>query len=145
VLVEVEKGQAKVEFCPLSVRAFKTIKVNLTQAENPQAQLIHTLEKSSIKDAVVRLIYQIRSEQLDRIDSQHLHERLELAHSYTIQPELVSPVSRTRLPELGKGQEIDPLSALQAYLDNREDLQELVPQMLEAAQELLSAGNFLDS
>ncbi|MDJ1179584.1 exonuclease subunit SbcD [Roseofilum sp. BLCC_M91] len=145
VLVEVEKGQANVEFCPLSVRGFKTIKVDITQAENPQEKLIQTLEKSSIQDAVVRLIYQIRSEQLDSIDSQQLYERLEVAHSYTIQPELVSQLSRTRLPELGQGKEVDPLSALQAYLDNREDLQELAPQMLEAAQELLSSGNILES
>ncbi|HBQ99043.1 MAG TPA: hypothetical protein DD761_11080, partial [Cyanobacteria bacterium UBA11691] len=145
MLVEVDKGQANLEFLPLSVRSFKTIKVDLSQVEDPQEQLIHTLERSSLQDAVVRLIYQIRSEQLDLIDSQQLHERLEVTHSYTIQPELVSQLSRTRLPELGQGKEVDPLSALQAYLDNREDLQELAPQMLEAAQELLISSNIVDS
>ena len=68
-----------------------------------------------------------------------------MTHRYTIQPELVSQLSRTRLPELGQGKEVDPLSALQAYLDNREDLQELAPQMLDAAQELLISSNIVDS
>ena len=58
VLLELEKGAVKWEFCSLPVRNFYTIKVNVSEAENPQAELLKSISKTQIKDAVVRLIYQ---------------------------------------------------------------------------------------
>ena len=42
------------------------------------------------------------------------------------------------LPELGVDSARSPMSVLQAYLDNREDLNALAPDILEAAQGLLN-------
>jgi exonuclease SbcD len=47
-------------------------------------------------------------------------------------------MSRPRLPELGQRDRVDPLSALQTYLDNRADLADLAPAMVAAAQTLLT-------
>ncbi|NES69019.1 MAG: exonuclease SbcCD subunit D [Okeania sp. SIO2D1] len=140
VLLELEKGAVKWEFCSLPVRNFYTIKVNVSEAENPQAELLKAISKTYIKDAVVRLIYQLRSEQLDLIDNGVLHQALSEAHTYTIQPELVSQLARPRLPELAKGNSIDPLKALKTYLESREDIQDIQEEMLEAAAKLLSDG-----
>ncbi|NET41080.1 exonuclease SbcCD subunit D [Okeania sp. SIO2B3] len=140
VLLELEKGAVKWEFCSLPVRNFYTIKVNVSEAENPQAELLKAISKTHIKDAVVRLIYQLRSEQLDLIDNGVLHQALSEAHTYTIQPELVSQLARPRLPELAKGNSIDPLKALKTYLESREDIQDIQEEMLEAAAKLLSDG-----
>lgn len=137
VLVELEKGKAKWEFCALPVRNFKTIKVNVSEAENPQAELLKAISKYHIENAVVRLIYQLRSEQLDLIDNGVLHQALSKAHTYTIQPELVSQLARPRLPELSTGNSIDPLQALKTYLESREDIQDIQEEMLEAADKLL--------
>ena len=138
VLVEVERGQTQLEFCPLPVRAFRTIKVDLSQAEDPQAVLMQVLQPNKIQDAVVRLIYQLRSDQLDQIDSAPVHAALSQAHSYTIHPELVSQLARPRLPQLGAGSSIDPIAALRTYLESREDLKEIHSELLQAAQHLLS-------
>ncbi|NEN90752.1 MAG: exonuclease SbcCD subunit D [Okeania sp. SIO3H1] len=140
VLLELEKGTVKWEFYSLPVRNFYTIKVNVSEAENPQAELLKTISKTQIKDAVVRLIYQLRSEQLDLIENGVLHQALSEAHTYTIQPELVSQLARPRLPELAKGNSIDPLKALKTYLESREDIQDIQEEMLEAAAKLLSDG-----
>ncbi|NEQ78171.1 MAG: exonuclease SbcCD subunit D [Okeania sp. SIO2C9] len=140
VLLELEKGAVKWKFCSLPVRNFYTIKVNVSEAENPQAELLKAISKTQIKDAVVRLIYQLRSEQLDLIDNGVLHQALSEAHTYTIQPELVSQLARPRLPELAKGNSIDPLKALKTYLESREDIQDIQEEMLEAAAKLLSDG-----
>lgn len=137
VLVELERGSANWEFCKLPARPFKTIKSDVTEAENPQAELIKAIEKQEITDAAVRLIYQLRSEQLEAIDNGELHQALSAAHSYTIQPELVSQLARPRLPELEQGNTLDPLEALKTYLDNREDLRDIQQEMIEAAQVLL--------
>ena len=137
VLVNLERGRADWEFCTLPVRVFQTIKVKVSESENPQSELVKAIGKTEIQDAVVRLIYQLRSEQLDLIDNAELHALLGEAHSYTIQPELVSQLARPRLPELNANNSIDPLDALKTYLASREDLKDLAESMLEAAQGLL--------
>ncbi|MEB3831779.1 exonuclease subunit SbcD [Phormidium sp. CCY1219] len=138
VRVELEKGRAEWEFCPLSVRKFRTIKVDLSEADDPQSNLEAAIAKHQIQDAVVRVIYQLRPNQIDAIDNAALQAHLSDAHSYTIQAELVSQLARPRVPELGVGMQIDPLSALKTYLDNREDLQDIQGDMLAAAEGLLS-------
>lgn len=139
VMIELERGRAQWEFCPLPVRKFCTIDVDLSSADSPQAALLKAIEKKDIQDAVVRVIYKLRSEQLDLIDTTLLHRALSNAHTYTIQPELVSQLARPRLPELTASSSIDPMEALKTYLDNREDLKDIAAPMLEAAHKLLAA------
>ncbi|HIK52187.1 MAG TPA: exonuclease subunit SbcD [Oscillatoriales cyanobacterium M59_W2019_021] len=141
VMVEVERGRATWEFCPLAVRSFQTLSIDVSDAEDPQAVLIATLAKKPIADAVVRLSYKIRPDRLDAIDLNGLREALSPAHSYTIQPELVSQLAKPRIPSLGIGRSIDPLEALKTYLENREDLKEIEADLLAAARELLTVDN----
>ncbi|WP_071588471.1 exonuclease subunit SbcD [Chlorogloeopsis fritschii PCC 9212] len=140
VMVELERGNVKWEFCPLPVRSFCTIEVDVSKAEDPQAAIAKAIAKHNIEEAVVRLIYKLRSEQLDLIDNAALHKALSLAHNYTIQPELVSQLARPRVPELSASNSIDPIEALKTYLNNREDLKEIAASMLEAAHKLLAVN-----
>ncbi|MDB9413472.1 exonuclease subunit SbcD [Microcystis aeruginosa] len=138
VLIEVAKGEVKWEFCPLPVRPFRSIEVDVSQAANPQKELLKALKKHDIQEAVIRLVYKIRSEQLELINTNQLDEALKTAHSYSIRAELISQLTRPRLPELGVGNQLDPMEALKAYIDNKEDLRDIVDDMLEAAQLLLN-------
>ena len=138
VMLELERGRAEWEFCPLTVRTFQTIEVDVSKTDDPQAVLMKAIAKYDIEDAVVRLIYKLRSEQMDLIDSSSLHTALNLAHTYTIQAELVSQLARPRIPELSASSSIDPMEALKTYLNNREDLKDIAASMLDAAQKLLT-------
>jgi exonuclease SbcD len=138
VMIELERGRAEWEFCPLTVRTFRTIEVDVSKADEPQAVLMKAIAKYNIEDAVVRLIYKLRSEQMDLIDSSSLHTALSPAHTYTIQAELVSQLARPRIPELTASSSIDPMEALKTYLNNREDLKDIATSMLDAAQKLLA-------
>ena len=138
VLIEMEKGKVHWQFFPLSVRPFQTIAVDVSKLEDPQAAILQAIAKQETQEAVVRLIYKVRSEQLDLIDTASLHQALRDAHNYTIRPELVSQLARPRLPELGVGSSLDPLEALSTYLSSREDLKDIAPNMLETAQYLLN-------
>ncbi|NEU79078.1 exonuclease SbcCD subunit D [Nostoc sp. UIC 10630] len=138
VMLELERGRAEWEFCPLTVRTFRTIEVDISKADEPQAVLMKAIAKYDIQDAVVRLIYKLRSEQMDLIDSSSLHTALSPAHTYTIQAELVSQLARPRIPELSASSSIDPMEALKTYLNNREDLKDIATSMLDAAQKLLA-------
>lgn len=138
VLVEVDRGHTELEFCPLSVRPFGTIRVDVSKAEDPQAELLRAIDPDAIQDTVARLIYQVRSEQLDQIDNNVIHQALSSAHTYSIHAELVSQLARPRLPEMGTGSSIDPMEALKTYITNQPHLSEIAIDMMAAAQALLS-------
>lgn len=139
VFIQLERGKADWQFCPLPVRTFRTIEVDVSESADPQAALVKKIEKNNIQDAVVRLIYKLRSEQMDLIDTAGLHRYLSEAHSYTIQAELISQLARPRLPELGSSATLDPMEALRTYLANREDLKDIASLMMDEAEKLLAA------
>lgn len=141
VLIEVEKCHVNWTFNTLDVRSFCTIEIDVSNREDPEAFILNIIAKKEIQDAVVRLIYKIRSEQLDLVNTSTLQKALSSAHSYTIRPELVSQLARPRLPELGVGNSLDPIEALKTYLNNREDLKDIEFDLLEAAQNLLEGDN----
>jgi len=138
ILLELAKGKAEWEFCPLPVRAFRTIEVDVSEEEEPEKAILAAIQKKNIDGAVVRLIYKIRSEQLDLVNDTSLNAALAQAHTYTIRPQLISQLARPRLPKLGVGESLDPLKALKTYLENREDLRDIAPDMLVAAERLIS-------
>ncbi|MDW8462077.1 MAG: exonuclease SbcCD subunit D [Geminocystis sp.] len=138
VLVHIQgKNQVHWEFRPLPARPFVTIELDLTTSNSPQQTLLSAIAKKNIRDAVVRVIYRIRPEQMDSIDTKALHLALSAAHCYTIKAESVSLLDRTRLPELGTGNTLTPLEALSLYLENRKDLQDFKEDILAAAKQLL--------
>ena len=138
VLVEVTRGQARAEFCPLPVRPFKTLPVDLTTTEQPQATLLAAIAAADLAGAVVRCVYQIRADQVDQVDQTALSNALELAHSYSLQAQVRDPARVSCLPELGSDHPMDPLDALQAYLAHKPDLAPLVPALVNAATALLT-------
>ena len=138
ILLEVAPGKVNWEFCPLPARPFLTIEVDVSQQEEPLEAVLQAIAKQEIEEKVVRLIYKLRSEQLDLINTSAIDRALQTAHSYSIRPELISQLARPRLPELGVGNTLDPLEALKTYLNNREDLADIKQDLLEAAQSLLN-------
>ncbi len=138
VMVHLEKGKVEWEFVPLPVRKFLTLKVDVSEEAEPEAAILKKIKKAKIEDAVVRLIYKLRSEQIELVNLKVLREALADAHQMAIQPELVSQLARPRLPELGAGQSVDPLNALDAYLNNREDLRDIAEEMQMKAEELFA-------
>lgn len=134
--------QVEWEFCPLPVRPFITVKVDASKAEDPQALIVKAIDKAQLANAVVRLIYQITPQQTELISNPQLHELLKVAHSYTIQAELISQLNQPRLPELGATAS-SPIDALTTYLDNRPDLENISAAMMAAAQDLLTKDAIL--
>ncbi|MEL6382876.1 MAG: exonuclease subunit SbcD [Cyanobacteria bacterium J06626_18] len=142
VWATVDRGHTHIEFCPLPVRSFITVTIDLTTSDSPQADLLAALAQHTIQDAVVRVMYTLYPTQVDTLDNAALYEALTAAHTYTIHPQIVTQKSRSRLPELAAGNSLDPLEALQTYLANREDLADLANDLMAAAQALLTETPF---
>ena len=138
IFLEVEPGKVDWEFCPLPARPFITIEIDVSEQEDPLEAVLKAIAKQEIENKVVRLIYKLRSQQLDLINTNAIDRALQTSHSHSIRPELVSQLARPRLPELGVGNTLNPIEALTTYLNNREDLQDIRQDLLEAAEVLLS-------
>ena len=138
IFLEVEPGKVDWEFCPLPARPFITIEIDVSSQEDPLEAVLNAIAQQEIEDKVVRLIYKLRSQQLDLINTNAIDRALQTSHSHSIRPELVSQLARPRLPELGVGNTLNPIEALTTYLNNREDLQDIRQDLLEAAEVLLS-------
>ncbi len=139
VIVELEKGAARVAFCPLPVRPFCTIELDLSQERDPQGALLAALVPSRIQGAVVRLLYRVYPAQLEQLDECAVHAALSPAHHYTIQADVIRDQPRSRLPNLDLSTQLDPIATLQTYLRDRQDLQDIAAEMLAAAQTLLTS------
>jgi DNA repair protein SbcD/Mre11 len=150
IVIEIEPTAGKApkkfatnwEFCPLPVRTFRTIKLDVSKSETPQEDILAAIAKVDITDVVVRLIYQLSPDRVELVNTARLHEALSPAHHYTIQAELISQLSKPRLPELGCSVG-DPMFALSTYLENRPDLKDIATAMIAAAEELMSGDDRL--
>lgn len=137
VLINLHKGQVDWEFIPLPTRNFLTIKIDVSDSEEPEADILTEIAKYFVDNVVVRLIYKIRPEQTEQINQRILRKALKAAHQVSLQTELVSQLSRPRLPELGLGPSLDPMKALKTYLNNRNDLTDISAAMCETAEQIL--------
>ena len=138
IWLELESNKVEWEFCPLPARPFITIELDVSESEDPLEAVLNAIAEREITDKVVRLIYKLRSAQLDLINTTAIDRALQSAHSHSIRPELVSQLARPRLPELGVGNTLNPMEALTTYLNNREDLKDIKKELLEAAEGLLN-------
>jgi exonuclease SbcD len=145
VLADVKRGTTTLEFCPLPARPFHTIRIDLSKDDDPHRALLNAIESAPIDDAVVRLIYHIRPDQLDTVRFADVQQVLGRSHMYTVHPELVSQLARPRLPELGLGQDLSPIEALKSYLEHQSGLQDLSTDLLAAAEALLADDDWLAS
>ncbi|URR36537.1 exonuclease subunit SbcD [Thermosynechococcus sp. HN-54] len=137
VLVNLAKGKTEFQFCPLPTRPFRTIRIDLTAVEtDPQAALLGAIASREITGAVVRVMYQLRPDQIPLINLHELQKALESAHSVSLLPQLVNSQPIARLPEVALEQCLDPRHALQLYLDHHPDLEPLRQDLLAALQTL---------
>jgi exonuclease SbcD len=105
---------------------------------DPQTEIMKAVRAKNISGAIVRLIYQIKPEQLSLISESEIQQELTIAHSYSITPEVITdqhPRGISALDPLIMG---DPVSALESYLATRPDWEKFRSDLLILAQELMA-------
>jgi exonuclease SbcD len=137
VWAQVEKGQTTYEFIPVPARRFVTLRLDTRHGD-----LLHLLDQElaqrEIKDAVVRLVITISSEQRDLIDERLLRQRLQEAYLVAgMSIEEVKAPSRAR--DTGLTEALGPLQALERYLLSHPEYAERQQALLDRAQGLLQA------
>ncbi|MBI2858265.1 MAG: exonuclease SbcCD subunit D [Chloroflexi bacterium] len=147
-LVEIEpdgqstRKQVSFQFHPVPGRPFLTIEVNVEAGDlDPTATVLKAIGEQCdrVKDAIVRLIIEMPSEIEGHLADGEIRNALKEAHYVTIAKD-VKRESRLRLGRSGQGgiEEITPLEALKAYLDNKNAAAERAALLLKYGQELIS-------
>jgi exonuclease SbcD len=140
--IELEAGQkARWQFCPLPARPFCTIRVDARSSDQPQALILAEIKQKLISDSIARLIYQVHASQLSQINDHALHRAMTIAHSYRIHPEIVSDQSQIRVSELSPSTMLDPIHALEQYLNLHDELKNYRVDLIHLAQELVGMPN----
>jgi exonuclease SbcD len=136
-VVDVARGRVAMKRVPITVRHFKTIRTDLTQAEDPTAALVEAVGREDLRQAVVRLAYTIQAERANAVDEGRVRAALAEAFDVVWRPDLVQGEARTRHPGLTEAIADKPLDALAKYLELKPELADRADFLMAKAAELL--------
>jgi exonuclease SbcD len=119
VMVQLERGQAKWEFIPVEARRFLTIRLDVTQSDEPMTDILDELEQHRVDEAVVRVIIKATEAQEILLDDKPIRQALRPA-SYIAS--IARNIDRVQYRRLGgiSAEELTPRQALELYLEARD-------------------------
>jgi len=136
--VELARGETEWRFVEVAARRFVTIRADLRQAEDPLTALRGEVGAHDVRDAVVRVILQLRSDQEQALRDNDVRALLaEAAFIGGISRE-VEREARVRLGSLSP-EELTPHELLEHYLEARETPPGQKEDLLRRAGEIFSA------
>jgi exonuclease SbcD len=136
--VTLDRGRTTHVRVPIEVRPFKTVRADLMDSEDPTADLVKAIQRTGVKDAVVRLAYTLQAERANMIDERQVSEALDGAFDAVWRPELIPGTTRGRHPELNEALSGSPMAALEKYLALKPELGERAELLLAGARELMA-------
>lgn len=133
VMVQLERGRADWEFIPVEARPFVTIRLDVTQAEDPMLDILDELEQHPVDGAVVRVIIKATEAQEVVLDDKLIRQALRNA-SYIAS--IVRDIDRVQQRRLGgvSAEELTPQQALEFYLDMKETPEDRKAELLRYAE-----------
>lgn len=133
-LVSLKKGAGSYHLLPTPARRFVKIEIDVRTQDFPTETILQKITGCDLRDAVVRVVYTIREEQKDLVDTQRIHAALEPAF-------LVAGVSqkteeiRTQRPRISDDLSLN--DALAKYLEFTPELHALKTDLLDYAERLI--------
>lgn len=130
------KRQVSYMFQPINGRRFITISVNIeSQDAEPTATIIEEISRYDIIDAITRLQISLPQENEGQILDSDIRNALKDSYYYTIAKD-IKRQSRLRLGD-HSAEEITPLAALKAYLEDKKFSKSYSKTLLKYAEELI--------
>jgi exonuclease SbcD len=118
VMAQVSRGQTTWEFIPVDARRFVTIRINITDSDDPMTDILDELFQHRVEGAIVRVIIKASEPQEMLIDDKAIRQALRGA-SYIAS--IVRDIDRLQHRRLAgiSAEELTPQEALELYLDSR--------------------------
>ena len=126
-------GRANWEFIPVDARRFVTLRLDVTQADDPMTDILDELEQHRVQEAVVRVIIKATEAQEMLLDDKPIRQALREA-SYIAS--IVRDIDRVQYRRLGSvaAEELTPQEALELYLDSKDTPEERRAELLRYAE-----------
>ncbi len=133
VMAQIERGQADWEFIPVDARRFVTLRLDVTQSDDPMTDILDELEQHRVQEAVVRVIIKATEAQEMLLDDKSIRQALREA-SYIAS--IVRDIDRVQHRRLGSvaAEELTPQEALELYLDSKDTPEERRAELLRYAE-----------
>ncbi len=133
VMVQLERGHAEWEFIPVDARRFLTIRLDITQSDDPMLDILDELEQHRVEGAIVRVIIKATEAQEMLLDDKPIRQALRGA-SYVAS--IVRDIERQQRLRLGgiAAEELTPQEALELYLDSKNTPEERKAELLRYAE-----------
>ena len=119
VMAQIEPGRAEWEFVPVEARRFVTIRLDVTQSDEPMTDILDELPQHRVAEAVVRVIIKATEAQETLLDDRLIRQALrEVSYIASITRD-IDRVQQRRLGNVA-AEELTPKQALELYLESRE-------------------------
>ncbi|HEX5324788.1 MAG TPA: exonuclease SbcCD subunit D [Capsulimonadaceae bacterium] len=136
VLADIARGAAEYKFVEVSTRPFVEIDVDTTRgSDDPTEKILKAIAKEDLKNAVVKLSYKIKSEDLPLVRDKDIRAALNDAFMVVaVHKDIVRDGESVRSKALTES--LDPMQALASYLETRETLKSRKDELLTYAKPL---------
>jgi exonuclease SbcD len=139
VWVELERGRAQWQFVELGCRPFVTLRVDVRRRSDPTAAVLEEIERSDLREAVVRVIIKADPEADLLLQDRVIHAALYeagVSHVAVIQRDIERP-ARMRLGPSPEG--LPPDELLARYLASKDVPSQRIELLLDHARQLFGA------
>lgn len=133
VMARLERGRCDWEFVPVSARPFVTIRIDVTQSEDPMTDILDELVQHHLDGAVVRLIIKAVEAQEILLDDKLIRQALREASYIASIVRDIDRVQQLRLHGIS-AEELTPKQALELYLDSKNTPEERKTELLRHAE-----------
>jgi exonuclease SbcD len=138
VLVEIDttngQKQTRYRFVETPARPFLAFDIDARQSPDPTETILQTLAAQDVRDAVVRVRYQIDEHQREQIDTARIRETLREAYAVAELVREVDPAERQRRTIVTRESTLE--EAMRNYIAQHDDLASITDQLVAAALEL---------
>ncbi|HEC34646.1 MAG TPA: exonuclease SbcCD subunit D [Chloroflexi bacterium] len=135
--VELVRGETTWRFVEVKARRFVTVRADLREADDPLASLREAVAAHDLKEAVVRVIFQIRADQEQSVRDRDVRGLLNDARFIGSIGREVEREARVRLGGLAP-EEMTPRQLLDRYLEAKGTEPERKKELLAWAEEIFS-------
>jgi len=133
--IELTRGETEWEFIPVAARPFKTLRVDVREAEDPTQAILTKLANVPTEGTVFRILVQLHSEQQAALREREISSAMQDATSLTIGREIETEI-RSRLGDKSP-ESLTSMELIEQYFLLRGEEPERIQTLLVKAEELL--------
>lgn len=112
----IARGKTSLQFHSIDPRPFLTVECDLSNCEDPTAELLNLAKLKAQGACVMRIHYKIPQDRLPEVDEDRIRNAIPQVLSLRFKAELIYKEQRRRMPEIDERALLKPDAAIESYL-----------------------------